>query len=280
MNLLCLYARHGTESYADAFESLKERYTRHFDQTNVDWVIIDNAMDEDFQVTLPDGTLLLGASDAFREFTSWDKALETLRPTLIRYDFVHLVTSAYEQLYNAYIDRIKAPILEMLRGRDIALGHIDMYNDPVHFLGCGSQAWLRSSYLFIPPGPLMRLRSVLSLRDFSAWFTGDPARPFRDDAPISHGMRSDIIGWLTGAGTGQGTEWHSRFELTEKNLPLFEQKSIAIMNEHALSLRLLAQGTNWVDATWMSAISRGASGAKQASITDWRRQVEERKPFL
>ena len=71
------------------------------------------------------------------------------------------------------------------------------------------------------------------------------AAPFRADAPISDAYRRAILGWLTGDGTGQGVEWHSRFRLVESTLPLFESKTMAIMNEQLLTNRLRAQG--WDD---------------------------------
>ena len=58
-------------------------------------------------------------------------ALKALRPSLMRYDYIHFVTSAYQQLYTAFIDRIDTALLLALQGRDVALGHIDAYNTPV-----------------------------------------------------------------------------------------------------------------------------------------------------
>lgn len=273
--------RHGTEKYTDARDSLRAYYSACLPQVEVTCVIVDNARPVGTREELADGTLLLGGSNVFWEFSAWDSALEALRPTLVRYDFVHFVTSAYCQLYTAYIDRIDTAMLASLRGRDVMLGHIDAYGEPVGFLGCMSQAWLRSSFLFAPPATLRRLGSIVSLRDASAWFSGDPAAPFRADAPISPEMRAHIVNWLTTReGTGQGTVWHSRFDLSAQTLSYFEAKAFAILNEHALSLRLYAQGTSLVDATWMSAMLRCAAGTNSASLTDWHPQVNERKPYL
>lgn len=280
MKILSLFARHGTEKYADAHDTLKEYYAKHLPEAEVSAVIVDNALPEDVRTQTADGALVLGAPNTFWEFSAWDSALDALRPSLSHYDYVHFVTSAYRQLYTAYIDRIDMPMLGALLGRDVMVGHIDAYNDPVGFLGCTSQAWLRSSFLFASPAVLRRLGSIVGLRDMSSWFSGNPGEPFRADAPVSQEMRALIVSWLTGEGTGQGTAWHSRFQLNQEKLSYFEAKAFAILNENALSQRLLAQGTSLVDATWMSALLRESAGVKRASLTNWRSQLKERQPYL
>ena len=83
--------------------------------------------------------------------------------------------------------------------------------------------------------------------DGTAFFSGDPANPFRVDAPLDDEYRANILGWLVGEGTGQGVVWHSRFDLDQSALALFEAKTLAILNEHALTIRLRAQGCATVD---------------------------------
>jgi hypothetical protein len=94
--------------------------------------------------------------------------------------------------------------------------------------------------------------------------------------------RAQITGWLTGEGTGQGTAWHSRFALTSETLAFFEAKALAILNEHALSMRLYGQGTSMVDATWLSSALKSDrwGGSRPMALYDWRQQLVERRPYL
>jgi len=279
LKVLSLFVRHGSNKYDDAYLSLMEYYRRCLVNVEITCLIVDNTLPEG-QHGEQYGAQLVGGANTAWEFSAWDSALGALRTSLTRYDFIHFVTSAYEQLYTAYVGRIDTAMLIALRGRDVALGHIDAYDAPVRILGRVSQAWLRSSFVFVPPATLRRLGSMVSLNDARKWFSGDPAAPFHKDAPISTGFRSHIVNWLTGDGTGQGSIWHSRFELNVDTLRHFEAKALAILNEHLLSLRIQAQGTALVDATWMAACMRQATGVNLASLTDWRRQVSERKPYL
>lgn len=282
LKILSLYIRYGTDKYTHGYDDLSHYYATCLPKTKVQRVIIDNAQHTDSYQKEADGTLIIGGDNKFWEFSGWDHAIDFLRDKIVHYDYVHLVTSAYNQLYTAYINRISQPMLELMRNRDVAIGHIDAYNEPIEFLHCISQAWIRSSFVFLPPATLMRLGKITSVgaegRD--AWFSGTPAAPFSDAAPISKLMQSNIINWLTGEGTGQNTVWHSRFDLNEKSLPFFQAKSLAILNEHALSLSILAQGSSLVDPSWLAAAMKGADNTSMSAFNNWREQLKQRAPYL
>jgi hypothetical protein len=107
------------------------------------------------------------------------------------------------------------------------------------------------------------------------WFSGDPARPFRDDAPLSSSYQRLITDWITGGDTGQGATWHSPLVLDTGSLALFEQKALAILSEHLLAIRLRASGCRLVDVTWLS--SRAENSSNQLDWdTPWWRQTAER----
>jgi hypothetical protein len=180
-------------------------------------------------------------------------------------------------LYTRYLDRFDVDMLELIRGRAAAVGHIDRYDAPVTIDGRSLRSWLRSSFILLPPTELRLLGSLVSVDDPRPFFSGDPLAPFRTEAPLSTRYRDYILGWLTGSGTGQDVEWHSRFELTPATLSLFEAKAMAILNEQVLSSRLRAQGCALVDATWL-ATHRARLPADEAlgPIPDWRWQITGR----
>ena len=169
-------------------------------------------------------------------------------------------------------------MLGLVQGRAAAVGHIDAFNASVWIDRQVVQSWIRSSFVFLPPLELRLLGSLVSIRDKTPYFSGDPAAPFSPAAPLSQQYQQNILGWLTGAGTGQGTEWHSRFQLSQETLGFFENKSIAILNEQMLSCRLRAQGCHLVDATWLATRADwpALGGRELGEIPDWRTQLAER----
>jgi hypothetical protein len=277
MRIVTLLARHGTETYSDAPDALLALFKRQMADVAHDLVIIDNTLPSEHHESLGHGRELIGSPGTSWEFSAWQRGLEHIEPRLARYDFVNLATSAFRALYTRYLDRFDAGLLDLVRGRNAAIGHIDYYNAPVSALGRTLRSWLRSSFVLLPPAELQLLKSPISVEEPRALFSGDAEAPFRADAPISAAYRQFIVDWLTGPGTGQGVEWHSRFALTTDRLALFEAKTVAILNEQLLSARLRAQGCALIDVTWLATRrSQLAPGEPLGVIPGWRHQLTHR----
>lgn len=278
LRIAVLMARHGAVDHANALDDLNHYYAQQMPKAERRLVVCDNTLPPGHASEIAPDTVLIGAADTAREFSSLDAGIAFLGSGLMNYDYVHLTTSAFRQLYTAYIERISSAVLHVVRGRGVAIGHIDRYNEPTRLFGRTTQSWLRSSFVFLPPTELRLLGSLVSVTRASNIFSGDPVAPFRADAPLGEELRANIIGWLTGAGTGQGVEWHSRFALTPQTLPTFEAKTLAILNELALSIRLREQGCLPVDATWLAgALGRDSvNDVLSGAFPPWQVQLAER----
>lgn len=277
MRIMTFLARHGTATYGDAIDALDGFFSRQMPDVAHDLLVIDNALPTDRHERLGPGRTLIGGPNTHWEFSAWDHGIATLGEHIQTYDFVHLATSAFRALNTSHLDRIDAAMLGSLRGRAAALGHIDYYNETVAIGGRSLRSWMRSSFVFMPPTELRLLGSLVSVDDGNALFSGDPKSPFRTDAALSANYRTAIIDWLTGPGTGQGVEWHSRFVLSEETLGLFAAKTMAILNEQLMSARLRARGCALVDATWLSGrLAQLAKDEPLGAIPGWRLQIQHR----
>jgi hypothetical protein len=277
MRIITLLARHGAATYGSAVGDIDGLFARQMPNVAHDLLIVDNSLPRHHHERLAPGRELIGAPNTHWEFSAWEHGMSYLGGRMEQYDFVHLATSAFRTLYTRYLDRFDVDMLGLIRGRGAAVGHIDYYNVPVTIGDRSVRSWLRSSFVFLPPVELRLLGSLVSIDDPQPFFSGNPESPFRSDAPLSTDYRHFIIGWLTGRGTGQGVEWHSRFELTEQTLSLFEAKAMAILNEHMLSSRLRVQGCALVDTTWLAArCALVPAGEPLGAIPGWRWQVIRR----
>lgn len=274
MRILTLFVRHGTAKYGQALDELRAFQRLRLPEARHDLLVIDNAPEP--PAPTPGAEVIHGSNRAW-EFSAWDEGLAHVGGRIRDYDLVHLVTSAFNTLYTRYIDRIGPTLLEEVAGRAAALGHIDYYNDPVELLGYPGQAWLRSSFLFVPPAELLTLGSLVGCPAEREIFSGDPAAPFRSDAPVSPNYRRYVYDWLTGPGTGQGVTWHSRFVLGPDTLPFFQAKAMAIFNEQMLAIRLRRQGCALVDVTWLATeLAARGSGRRSQPFPHWRSQLAGR----
>lgn len=273
-----LFVRHGTVKFPRAFEDVQQLYYKQLPGVTWDAVVIDNKLDSGFERRVSSNCILIGGSNHSREFSAWQDGLKFVGQDLLKYDFVNLVTEAFGTLYTAYLARFSEDMLSQVATRAVAVGHIDYYNSPVVLLGRRSQAWLRTSFVFVPPVELQLLGQLVSVMGEGEMFSDVPEEPFRGDELISKNYQQYLIDWLTGSGTGQGVEWHSRFKLSGETMSLFKAKVLAILNEHMLSIRLRAQGCAMVDATWLGTCASRSKRCDErlSTIPFWALQLSQR----
>ena len=274
MKILTLFARHGTEKYCGIDASIRGHLACTLPEARRDFVVIDTALGADYLPRKEEGVLVLGSSNDHWEFGAWNSALKFFGSRIFAYDYLHFVTSAF---YFGYIDFhhfTSMKMLEAYRGRAVALGHIEVYNSPVTYSGVRFQSWLRSSYMFVPPAETWMLGDLVTLRDRSTVFSDDSRHPFLANTALSDNYQQNLISWLTGPGTGQGVQWHSRFDLDPSNFAYFANKAAAIINEMALSWRLRGQGCALVDMTWLRRVME--NGAPPSVVPSWHQQLTDR----
>ena len=247
-----IFVRHGSTKYPGAEKRLRQIYDTHLSGIDTYTVIVDNGLDRNFTEEIDAANIVIGGDNTSWEFSGWDRGLAFLGRDLWSYDLVHLVTSAFDTLYTAYLDLLTEKMLSAVARRPACLGHIDFYNEPVQILSFRSQHWVRSSFLFTPPTELKMLRSLVSVSESIGFSGGTVDNPFDPGISLSSNYQHYVLDWLTGSDIGQGTSWHTKLTLTSNTLPYFRSKARAIFNEHLLSIRLRAQGTRLIDTTWLT----------------------------
>jgi hypothetical protein len=275
MRILTIFARHGLAKYSTALEELRAYQRQALPASTRDLLVVDNSPGGG-PSSGDEGCRVIAGSNRAWEFSAWDDGIAHVGAEIFQYDFVNLVTSAFNTLYTRYIPRIDDRALMLAAGRGVAVGHVDWYDESVQLMDVPSQHWIRSSYFFLPPSELIALGPLGGLPDPTRFFSDDPAEPFRAEAPLSGNFRRYILDWLTGEGTGQGTTWHSRFRLDATTLSFFQAKASAILNEHWLSIRLRRQGCAVVDATWLGTRASRANQAGIGAVPAWRAQLAGR----
>lgn len=271
--VLSILARAGRVRYASAEDDLTELFARQFPDFSRDVIVVDNLLPPGVHEETS-GRVVIGGDNTFWEFSAFDVAIRHAGASLFDYDWIHLATSAFGELYTAYLERFTPALIAAAAGRAVCLCHIDCYNAAVVVEGFPSQHWARTSFMMMPPAELAALGTLVSVRDAHRVFSGNPDDPFLPEAPLSQCYRQYIVEWLTGGDIGQGVTWHSRLTPTADTLPVFESKALAILNEHLLSIRLRAQGCLLTDVTWLSAMLQAGTNIDWS--TSWRGQLAGR----
>ena len=271
--VLTIFVRAGTETYADAEGRLADLFATQMPEIARDLVVVDNLLAAGVIESAP-GRMVIGGDNRVWEFSAVDAALAHLGASVWQYEVVNVVTSAFMQLYVAYLERFTAEVVHAVRGARICVGHIDCYNQPIRIGHHLSQHWVRTCFFMVPVAELMLLRTMVSARQHRPWFSGDVADPFGDGSPLDQTYRNYLTGWLLGQDIGQGVTWHRTLKLDADGLEMFKQKALAIVNEHLLGIRLRGAGCPLVDVTWLSAVLRG--GGTPRWDTPWWQQLADR----
>jgi hypothetical protein len=275
VRIATIFLRHGTQKFPDAQERMDEMFFQYMPEVQRETVVVDTTLPLGHLEIVRRDLAVLGGDNSYSEFSAADMALSWIADRIWSYDLVHLATAAFHTLYVGYLERFDTRMLRAIVGRPTCVGHIDCYNEPIRLLSYHSQHWLRTSFVFLPPAELKALGSLVSFRNRSRVFSGDPEQPFRRDAPLSENYRKYIYDWLTGGDIGQGVTWHSGFILTRESLPEFERKTLAILNEHLFAIRLRALGCRVVDTTWLwTQLARGEHDVNWTLA--WREQLATR----
>lgn len=254
MKILCLFVRHGTERYPEALTLLDEWYARHglLDQRTL-W-IIDNARD----ITLTPETVgprvyLRSGDNHSWEFSAWSQAIRQLREEGATFDAVHFVTSAFNSLYTEYLRHFEPRMLEYTLAKKACLGHIDSYPKPIQLGNIVSQSWIRTCFFFLPWESVFSVFPWVAFPDGDQFFESRVSRQFRSDAPLSTDYQGHITAWLEGQEMG-GHTWHSPMSHGLQENIRFQQKAIAILNEHHLAITLRASGIKLIDFCWLYSL--------------------------
>ena len=275
MRVLTIFVRTGTTKYATAEQELAELFRTQLPHIERSTIVVDTALPKG-EVERNPHRVVIGGDNSVREFSAFDSGVACVGEDIWNYDLVNLTTAAFRQLYWDYLERFRPEVLAAIVNRPVCLGHIDCYNHPIEVGGCLSQHWMRTACIFLPPTELKVLGSLVSTRDRTEWFSGDPAAPFRVDAPLSDEYKKLITDWLTGNDIGQGVKWHTRLTLDEENLPEFERKAMAILNEHLFGLRLRAAACRTINVTWVSGLLTHQRPDAIDWSTPWWRQLADR----
>jgi hypothetical protein len=275
MDVLVIFARHGTQHYASSLDEYRARVRRQLPDARVEWLVVDTALSPGEVREGGSGEpTVVGSSNEEWEFSAFDAGVARVGPRLWEFDLVNLVTSAHGQLYTAYLDRFTPDTLAAIAGRPVALGHIDCYDVRIRLLSHDSQHWLRTSCVFLPPAEALVLGRFAAAGPRSRWFSGVVDPLFRDDAPLSDGYKRLIADWLTGRDLGQGVRWHSPMTAHARNLGRLQDKALAMLNEHLFAARLRAAGGHTVDVTWLATCL--ARHADVDVATPWWAQLQGR----
>ncbi len=214
-------------------------------------LLVDNVREGDWRHEISGDVLQIGGDNSAWEFSAFDRGLEVLAEWRPETELVVLVTDAFQAYGEEYVDLIDDGVVESASRLGACVGWMDSFGFEECRIGeLAYDTWIRTSFVFLPPAALARVRPLAADLEPLNLFSGSPEAPFLPDARVSENLRQLLLEWLTTHELAQprlAERWHSRFELTGETLAFFQAKVGSILREHLLSARLRAAGVPCYD---------------------------------
>lgn len=271
-SLAIILVQYDRRKYPEALRRLVQK-THELKDTKTTVVIVDNLLPGDWYHEVGLDLFHLGGDNSAWEFSAFDRGVRFLAERQQKPDLYAFVTDAFTAYGDGFLDLIDDSAVEYTLQLGACSGWVDSIFQTFQAYDYRYVQHLRTSFLLMPPQILEQLGPLTTPIDPADLFSGDPAAPFRRDAPLSQNLQDFLLTWLTGATTGIELErcWHSRFDLSHDTVPLFEAKTMAILREHLLSARLLGQGTMCFDFRLLAKLSERKVTPEHISVENRRR---------
>lgn len=251
MRVFSIFSRSGSKAYPNALRRYRDLFGSILPDVRHEIVVADNIETPGQETGLAPHVRLIGVRPKDREFGSWRAAIRAFADEIKDFDLVALATSAFENRPNGYLRDFCAGALNFVIARDCALGHLDSDGSDATLNGFIASPWLRTSLVILKPQTLLALDALAYSPDRAKIFSNDPVAPFLPDCGLDQELQDVILSWLCGRPSRFKNRWHGCFELTRASMPLFIDKTMAILNERMFSIRLRESGARLVDVSWL-----------------------------
>ncbi len=204
-------------------------------------LLVDNAEPGEWHHELTDQLTHIGGDNSSWEFSAFDNGLAFAREQEIEQDLFLLVTDAYAAYGSEFLDLIDEDVIDAALSWKACIGWVDAAPEELALYGSHYREWIRTSFVFVPTDLIRQIEPLAYAIDEKAVFGGNAQHLFVEDSPVGAELQQFMREWLLEQPDGKHSlpeQWHSKFELTDENYPLFQAKACTIIREHMLSVRL------------------------------------------
>lgn len=208
-------------------------------------VLVDNAHPGDWRHQVSGDVLQIGGDNSAREFSAFDKGIATCESWRSHTDIYVLVTDAFQAYGEEYLELIDDQVVRCASRLPAAIGWVDSFPEECRIGDLSYDAYLRSSFLFLPRAVLAAVQPLAADLETMRVFGTGADQPFAQSGTLSANLQELLVEWLTTttvAAPRLSERWHSAFELTSDTYPLFRHKASAILREHLIAAKLKAAG--------------------------------------
>jgi len=240
LKMVVIYVEYDLEKYPSSFEHLKS-YLSKVGGERIRYIRVNNKDTGTGSRNLGDNTIYLQGSNVDREFSGWQRGIEFVRSSNVKFDVVLFVNEAFEATGASYLKNsninwmiLKSHVLGAV------IGFIDTRWEKIRLNNRGVRIWINTNCFFVPHSLLTKMSTIITVDNscmskyLPEQFPSD-GELFELTAPINNAYKNHMVEWIT-------EEWHNKIDLNDRTWPIFRSKVKAMLNEASLSIRIRELG--------------------------------------
>lgn len=163
LNLAVLYVEYDEGKYPGSFSKLKS-YLEKVKSCKKTFFIIDNFAEGDYIEKQEENIYRIGGNNSEREFSGWQKGLDTLNSMNIPYDIILFVNDAFLVPGRSYLENYasKSLILKSLLNNAV-VGRIDDFGEKVTVLNYTVNEWVCTNCFFVPKKIINKIDNIVTI---------------------------------------------------------------------------------------------------------------------
>lgn len=223
----------GIAGGSDHVFSTLRQYLQTVSGCQITYIRIDNKHEE--RALVRDGTVwTMGGNNRYREFSGWEKGVETIAALDIPCDLILFVNDMFITPGESFLkDYASRELFQRSFDDRTIIGRIDSTGQKYTVYGYDVSRWICSNCFVAPKTAIDEIGSLVPIKEnindfLEKIFPGAPL--FKANAPMNKQYKVWLEEWLT-------TKWHSKFDLNETTWDLFRTKVRNIFNEALLTAR-------------------------------------------
>jgi hypothetical protein len=231
---------------------------RNFPRNNITRIVVDNSLSNKTEVSFSKYAYISGDNTNF-EFSGWQSGIDFIMKNyspssndvcILVNDTVHQRNYAIggDRYFDTFVIRRSSSVWP----ERWAAGYVDDFPTEASIFGFPVKKWIRSNLIAFNWSCVDLITPLVVPCEENSLFADDISQGFwRVDAPLSPNWKAYISSWLFGDEDPRFPEyrlkWIKHQKLSHENLNFFRKKSVSILSEHYLTVRLLRGGVDIYD---------------------------------
>ncbi len=165
ISLAVVFVEYDSVQYGDSFPQLRE-YLARIEHCPITYVRVDNKHEDVKPTLIEKDVYKVGGNNEYREFSGWQKGIETINSLNIPCNVVLFANEAFLKPGESFLkDYADISLLKKALDNNTIIGRIDTLGRRFFVYGYSVSQWICTNCLFVPKAALDKMQDIVSVKD-------------------------------------------------------------------------------------------------------------------